>query len=255
MEKICQELAAEHKVLDEIVSALDDKEWETITPFDGWTVKDEISHLGCFDYTATLSAKDPKDFHSHLETLLGKLKTADDFFDESLKPGQEKTPEALLSWWRQQRENLLNTLVKLDPKQRLPWYGPDMSAKSFATARLMETWAHGQDIVDTFKLNRKPTNRLRHIAHIGVTTFKWSYLNRGIDVPVASVYVELKTDADDTWTWGDESSENSVSGPAEDFCLVVIRRRRINDTNLVVKGKVGQEWMKIAQAFAGPAAD
>ena len=43
-----------------------------------------------------------------------------------------------------------------------------MSLMSFGTARLMETWAHGQDIADALGVRRTPTDRLRHIAYIGV---------------------------------------------------------------------------------------
>ena len=42
-----------------------------------------------------------------------------------------------------------------------------MGAKSFLTARLMEAWAHGQDICDTVGVEREPTDRLRHIAQLG----------------------------------------------------------------------------------------
>jgi hypothetical protein len=51
--------------------------------------------------------------------------------------------------------------------------------------------------------------------------------------------------------WNDESS-NSVTGPLEDFCLVVTQRRHLDDTHLVLEGPIAHEWMAIAQAFAGP---
>jgi len=89
------------------------------------------------------------------------------------------------------RGTMLGALSTLDPKQRLPWYGPPMSARSFVTARLMETWAHGQDVADALEQERCATDRLRHVAHIGVTTFGWSYVNRGMTVPGVSVRVEL----------------------------------------------------------------
>jgi uncharacterized protein (TIGR03084 family) len=117
---------------------------------------------------------------------------------------------------------------------------------------MMETWAHGQDVADTLGIRRKPTDRLRHVAHIGVTTFGWSHVNRGLKVPEVAVRVELTGPSGDLWTWGPEDAKESVKGPAEDFCLVVVQRRHVDDTALQVKGDTARNWMHIAQAFAGP---
>ena len=52
------------------------------------------------------------------------------------------------------------------------------------------------------------------------------------------------------WEW-DEAGTDSVRGPALDFCLVVTQRRHRDDTALEVDGDAAQEWISIAQAFAG----
>ncbi|HMK65341.1 MAG TPA: maleylpyruvate isomerase family mycothiol-dependent enzyme, partial [Thermodesulfobacteriota bacterium] len=127
------------------------------------------------------------------------------------------------------------------------------SALSFATARLMETWAHGQDVFDALRLKRVNTDRIRHIAHLGVTTFGWSYRNRGLEVPQKSVRVELTAPSGELWTWGPEESSEKITGPADDFCLVVTQRRHLADTALEAKGNVAVDWMSKAQCFAGPA--
>ncbi len=64
-----------------------------------------------------------------------------------------------------------------------------MSVASSVTARLMETWAHGQDVLDALRLRRRPTDRLRHIAHLGVRTFGWSFRVHGLAVPEQPVRV------------------------------------------------------------------
>ena len=128
-----------------------------------------------------------------------------------------------------------------------------MSAISFATARLMETWAHGQDIVDALGIVRKPTDRLRHIAHMGASTFAWSYAVRQMEVPDTKVRVDLTGPSGDLWTWGPEEAKDRVKGPAEDFCLVVVQRRHFSDTNLIITGDTARQWISIAQAYAGPA--
>ncbi len=141
------------------------------------------------------------------------------------------------------------------PKDRIPWFGPDMSALSFATARLMETWSHGRDVADTVGAPWVPTDRLRHVAHIGVSTRGWSYVNRGLTPPDVPVRVELDGPGGDRWAWGPEEAEDRLTGSAEEFCLVVTQRRRPEETALVAVGQAAEEWLSLAQAFAGPPTD
>ena len=160
--------------------------------------------------------------------------------------------ELLVSFWRERFTALAKALSSLDARTRLPWYGPTMSARSFATARMMETWAHGQDIYDALGQRRHPSDRIRHIAHIGVTTFGWSFLNRKLPVPEPVPYIELESPSGEKWTWNDPSSEHYIRGTAEDFCMVVTQRRNVVDTKLHYAGDAAQRWLAIAQCFAGP---
>ncbi|PKN64706.1 MAG: TIGR03084 family protein [Deltaproteobacteria bacterium HGW-Deltaproteobacteria-10] len=249
MESLCRDLREEHKSLDQIVVTLTDREWDKATPFGKWSIRDEITHLAYFDATGLLSATGTAGFTQHVEEL---LKNFDHFENDYLRAGRSLSSSALLSRWRENREALLGALKSLDPKHRLLWYGPPMSARSFVTARIMETWAHGQDIADALGLERDVTDRLRHIAHIGVTTFGWSYANRGMNIPDSPVRVKLTSPGGDNWSWGPEDAANTVRGEALDFCLVVTQRRHVEDTELVTVGNVASEWMRLAQAFAGP---
>ena len=135
---------------------------------------------------------------------------------------------------------------------RIEWYGPSMGSKSFLTARLMEAWAHGQDVADAVGALRTPTDRLRHIAQLGVITRGWTYVNRGLEPPDGDVRVELVGPSGAAWAWGPEDAENSVSGTALDFCLVTSQRRNVSDTELVVEGHAARDWLSKAQLFAGP---
>ena len=130
-----------------------------------------------------------------------------------------------------------------------------MSAKSFVTARLMECWAHGTDVVDAVGGRRPPTRRLAHIARLGFITRGWSYINRGEPVPEGEVRVELDGPDGDRWVFGPEDAVASVDGDAEQFCLVVTQRRNLDDTALIVDGSLADDWLQKAQAFAGPATD
>jgi uncharacterized Actinobacterial protein TIGR03083 len=129
-----------------------------------------------------------------------------------------------------------------------------MSPASFISARLMETWAHGQDIADAVGSDRVPTGRLKHVAHLGVRARAFSYSAHGLSVPDEKVSVELVAPGGDVWRW-DMGSSDSVTGSALGFCLAVTQRRHIGDTDLVITGPRAEEWMSIAQAFAGPPGD
>lgn len=249
MKEICADLANEQKELDAIVAGLDEAGLGTMTPADGWTIKDQIWHLAYFDDRARLAATDPEAFKAYFQKWIQDL---NGYLKHLENAGKDLSGAETLEWWRKERRALLEAIAPLDRKTRLPWYGPDMSVMSSATARLMETWAHGQDIVDALGLTRQPTDRLRHVAHLGVRTFGWSFVNRQMEVPDAPVRVELTGPSGDLWTWGPEEADNIVKGSAEDFCLVVVQRRHLADTGLIVSGEVAKEWMLLSQAFAGP---
>ena len=140
-----------------------------------------------------------------------------------------------------------------DPRRRLPWFGPDMSVASSATARLMETWAHGQDIYDALGLTHPESPGLRGIVHLGVATFAFSHTVHGLPVPSDPVRVELRSPTGELWTWGPPDATNSVTGTATDFVLTVTQRRNWRETGLIADGAVASGWLNIAQAFAGAA--
>jgi len=248
MKEICSDLAKEYEELDSIVGALDESGWNIMTPAEGWNVKDQIRHIAYYDERARLAITEPAAFDQHLAEIAGD---PEGHLETLEKIGKELTGAELLSWWRQERRALLDALTALDRKDRLKWYGPPLSALSFVSARIMETWAHGQDIADALGIERVPSDRLRHIAHMGVATFGWSYINRQMKVPDSPVRVEITSPSGELWTWGSEKAQDIVRGPAEDFCLVVVQRRNLADTRLVIKGATARQWMSISQTYAG----
>ena len=249
MGPICADLEAEHAALDAVVAGLSEADWDAPTPAAGWAVRDQIGHLAFFDEQAHLAATDAGGFAAAVEAA-----TTDpaQYMTAAVDRGRSMSGAGVLDWWRTARSALLAVLVALDPKRRIPWYGPPMGAVSFATARLMETWAHGQDVVDALGAARPATDRLRHVCHIGVRALPFSFTVHGRPVPDAPVRVELTGPSGDRWEWGPDDAPDVVRGSALDFALAVTQRRHLADTGLTVQGPVATEWMSIAQAFAGP---
>ena len=244
MTALLDDLQAEQADLDALTTGVD---LDVATPAEAWTVGDTIAHLWFFDREATTALVDPDAFTAGLADVYGD---PDAFVTRATGEGRA-LGDGLPDVWRRTRADLLTALRAADPSTKVPWYGPPMSPASFATARLMEYWAHGQDVADAVGRQRKPTARLRHICHLGVRTRRFSYTIRGLTPPDADVHVRLTGSDGDTWTWGDPASPDRVEGTALDFCLVVTQRRVVGDTGLAVTGPTATEWMSIAQAFAG----
>ena len=242
------DLAAESQSVDGLLAGLDPAGWDRPTPAAGWAIRDQASHLAYFDDTAVMAATDPDRFRSEAAEVMA---SGTDFADVVAERLRAMPPADLLAWVRSARAGLLAAFAGLDPRARMPWYGPDMSVASSATARLMETWAHGQDIADALGTAREPTGRLRHIAHLGVSTRGFAFALRRRAVPGTPVRVELAAPGGGTWAWGPDGADDRVTGPAVDFCLVVTQRRNLADTALTVTGPAAAEWIAIAQAFAG----
>jgi uncharacterized protein (TIGR03084 family) len=246
--EVAAELEAETTALTAVLSRLPAAAWQQDTPAVGWTIRDQVTHLAFFDDATRAAVTDPAAFLAQRAELLA---LGDRFPDEVAATHRYLSGRACLDWFLRSRDALLAACRAADPATRLPWYGPDMSLASALTGRLMETWAHGQDIIDCLGERREPTARLRHIADLGVRTFAFSFRQRGLTAPGEPVRVELAGPDGRRWTWGLADAVNRVEGAAVDFCLVVTQRRNAADTSLRVTGTVAAEWMAIAQAFAG----
>jgi uncharacterized protein (TIGR03084 family) len=244
------DLDAESREVDALVVDLPPDRWAAPTPATGWTIAHQISHLAWTDDKAYLAVSEPESFIAQLEAAavdpLG-------FVDAGAVEGTRQEPAVLLARWRQGRKALADALAAVPAGVKVPWYGPPMSPASMVTARLMETWAHGQDMFDALSIRREPTTRLRHIAHLGVRTRGFAYLVHGLEVPSGEIRVELiPPDGGEPWTWGPADAAERIIGPALDFCLLVTQRRHRADLALTAVGENADAWLDIAQAFAGP---
>ena len=240
------DLESEQDSLDQVVADLDQATWRLATDSPGWTIADQISHLQFFDARASLAMNDPDAFAVDRRLIISSAPR-----DLSVELGRRVSGVELFQAWRLSRLALIDAAQKVDPTVRVPWYGPSMAVKSFLTARLMECWAHGEDIAQAVGVLRTPSARLKHVAHIGVGARAFSLMINQLPEDSRSIRVELTAPGGELWTWGDETSDQRVLGEALDFCLVVTQRRALSDSQLTVVGDSATTWMRIAQAFAG----
>jgi len=246
---ILADLAAETQLVDDVVADLPASEWARSTPAEGWTIAHQIAHLAWTDQKSLIATGPPEDFQAEIESI---LTIGEHYVDVGAEEGARKPPAELLAEWRLGRTALATALAAVPAGEKLPWYGPPMSPASMATARMMETWAHGQDIFDALGVVREPTVRLWHIARFGTRTRDFAFKLHSLAPPVDEFRVELTAPDGSTWAFGPEDAEQRLTGSALDFCLVVVQRRNPADTDLVATGEGVEEWLGIAQAFAGP---
>ncbi|MBR8743270.1 TIGR03084 family metal-binding protein [Nocardiopsis sp. MG754419] len=245
---LVEDLRAEQEDLVALLAGVDAADWARPTPAPGWTITDQVAHLAFFDRAALTALTDTAGF----ERLTSEaLADPGGFVEAASAPLTVLAPADLLAEWRRSSSALREALGRAPAGTRVPWFGPPMSVASKATARLMETWAHGQDVVDALGAAREPTDRLRHIVHLALRVRPYSYLARGLGAPETPVRVELTAPGGGLWRMGDDAAEDVVTGDALEFCLVLTRRRHVDDTDLGSRGTAAREWLRIGQTYAG----
>ena len=249
LDRLLADLAAEGDLLWNAVAGLDDDGWHAPSPATGWDVATCVAHLLWTDEVATAAATDRAAWDA---VVTAAVEDPDGFVDTAAHEVARLRPPALLARWGAARTALAEALRGLPAGTKLPWFGPPMSAASMATARFMETWAHARDVYDALGLDVAPTDRVRHVAHLGVRTRDFAFSVHGLEPPAGEFLVELVAPSGDTWRWGPPDAAQSVHGSAYDFCLLVTQRRHRDDTDLVATGADAERWLGIAQAFAGP---
>jgi uncharacterized protein (TIGR03084 family) len=249
------DLLAEAEALHGFLRTLDGADWSRETGFMSWTPWDVVAHLHFFDLVSLLSLAGREAFVGRRDELVARMAKGETSSQIARRELGALSPVELVARWHTTCRDMAEQLGASEPDRRLPWFGPDMGVRMFTTARLMETWAHGQEIYDLKRVERVPTDRIRHICVIGVKTFAWTFVNRGLEVPGPAPHVRLTAPSGAIWEWNEQSGSGRIEGAALDFCQVVTQVRNVADTALRVTGEVATRWMSIAQCFAGGPAD
>ena len=242
----------ESDALFAVLDTLDASDWARQTQFKHWTPNDIVAHLEMGNYAADLSLRGGDEFADFVRRLneMGAAATGRLGATHAWLGGLKNRD--LLIRWRDFYRAMAERFVVAEPKARVKWFGPDMSVLSSISARLMETWAHGQAVYDLFGKTRIDTDRIKNIAIIGINTFGWTFANRRIEPPGVRPSVRLVAPSGAIWEWPQSDCDDLIEGSAVEFCQVVAQTRNIADTSLKVAGKTATAWMAIAQCFAGP---
>lgn len=238
----------ECQVLDGALSGLGGADWQTVTQFKGWTINDVLVHLHFWNQMADLSQRDPDAFVARVGQVMPRIQA--EGFRATENALIDERGDELRAAWRDLFTRMAYDWVILNPKTRVKWVGPDMSVRSSMTARQMETWAHGHEVFDILGLTRPETDRIRNIVVLGANTFGWTFSVHGRPVPPAMPQLRLTAPSGAVWDFGDPGADR-IEGQAVEFAQVVTQTRNVADTHLSVRGPVAQEWMSIAQCFAG----
>lgn len=246
---VVDDLQAESDAVDALVARLPAERWTLATPAAGWTIAHQVGHLLWTDRVALMSITDEAAFG---ELVAAATATIDTFVDDAADDLAALSPTQLLADWRSTRHALHAALRTVPEGRKLLWFGPPMSAPSMATARLMETWAHGLDVADALGVQVPPSARLKSIAHLGVRTRDFAFTVHGLTPPAEPFRVDLTAPDGGLWSWGPEDAPQRVSGSALDFCQLVTQRRPRAELDVTADGPEARKWLEIAQAFAGP---
>lgn len=248
LDQVLDDLAVESARLETLLVDLPEAGWRTPTPAPGWDVATQIAHLAWTDEAAYAAATDKERWD---DLVLEALADPEHAVDRAALTGSIAAPAVLLERWHRARSRLAEALRNYPAEQRMPWYGPPMSPASMATARFMETWAHSLDVHAALGVEPEVTDRIRHVAHLGVRTRDWAFSVRGLEPPAEEFRIDLTAPSGDVWAWGPEAAPQTVTGTAYDFCLLVTQRINRADAALVATGPDADLWLGLAQAFAG----
>lgn len=249
---VIADLIAEGEDVEQMVAALSDEQWALPTPAEGWTVAHQIAHLAATFRMAGLAAADPDGFLS----LMSKL--GNDFnrnVANALAGYLSDPPPVLFRRWHDERVTAVRALAAVPEDRMVPWLVNPLPPPILASAGMMELFAHGQDIADALGVSRPATARLRHLVAFAARTWSFGYLSRGLEVPDVEFRFELTGPDGEVWAHGQTDAAERISGPAQDFCLLVTRRRHHADLAITATGPEATRWLDLAQAYRGPAGE
>lgn len=237
----------EFSALYSLIGTLESADWDRPTPSVPWTIRHQVGHLLWTEEALRLAWLNDGRFEDLKSAVTRDMHSAVD--DAAFEVGGMPLNK-LLDQWQSCHHELGDLLAGADLDQRVSWFGPPMRLASALSARVMEIFAHGQDIRDALGLPPEPTLRLWHVADLTYRARKFNFHNHGLEVPTTPVRLEL-AHRGQQWRWGPETSADLVAADALNFALLACQRRNAADLSVETQGDGAKKWLSIVQAFAG----
>ncbi|MFD0904517.1 TIGR03084 family metal-binding protein [Actinomadura sediminis] len=252
LKTVIADLTAEREQIDRLVAGMDDARWRLPTPAPGWTIADQVAHLAFIYRLAGTAASDAAAFQALVERAKGDFNGA---VSAALREYPRDAPRDLLERWRAESAAGIAALAAVPEDGTVPWLVNPLPPAILGCAGIMETFAHGQDIADALGVRLERTDRLVHLVGFAILTRDFGYQARDLTPPDEEFRFEITAPSGELWAFGPEDAANRVSGSAEDFCLLVTRRRHRGDLDVTAAGAEADRWLDIAQAYRGPAGE
>lgn len=251
-ESVIEDLQAESLQIDSLVADIEPDRWDTATPAPGWTVAHQVAHLTFVFGIAGLAVEDPDTFTAMTSTV-GERGGLDAVVNADAEQRIAAGPAGLLEQWQEVRDKTVAAFRVARPDRPVPWLVNPLPPAVLASAGMMELFAHGQDIADALPRPLLRGRALRHLVTFGVRTWDFGYEARGIEPPAEEFHFSVTGPDGELWEFGDPDATQRIRAGAEDFCLLVTRRRHPEDLAVTATGGSAQQWLHIAQAYRGPA--
>ncbi len=240
------DLAAEQDALVAVLEQLEPDDWFRPTPAWSWDVRDTVSHLAdtdelavdtCIDGPRALAKVAARCASSEDLTLLGV-------------PARPAAPRS--------------------GSARVVDRGAARGARDAARSRSPDARAVGAGDASAFVRDRPPdgdvgafarrargprhdpvdTDRLRHVAWIGVRALPYAASVAGVAPPEGPLRVELTLPSGAEWTFGAVDAPDRITGPASEFCRVFVQRIEVEAApNVVAEGPGAQLAMRVARSY------
>lgn len=254
MREILSDLVAEQQALDQFLQRINERQWKLPTSAPGWSIKDTVSHLA---YTERFAAQVLAEGSSVVKKA--KVDDVDAWTALGITEGREMRYQQVIEWWRNSRADVVDALSRMEGTDRVPWIAGDMSARAFATLRLMETWAHGLDIKDAMEglltydeEEEDPTadtSRIRHVAWLAHRMLPYAFAEAGEDFPDSGIRLELMGPRYARWVYGPEDAADVIKGIASEWCRIAVQRMDHGTTSLKTEGDKAETAIKIVRTY------
>jgi len=251
MRPIGPDLATEQQELSDLLANRAESDWALATRCEGWTVADVVLHLAQTNEAAIASITG-RGLTDAMASFAGPTAsgTVDDRVEAMVTAERGASPPEIRRRWQSGVDALERAVAEADPRARVPWVAGELTVRTLATTRLAETWIHAGDVANAVGVQRRPTERLWHVARLAWRTLPYAFARAGREL-TGPVAMDLRSPSGEAWVLEPEAPAATViRGKGEELCLVAARRLAPDATGLVGEGPDGETVLELVRTYA-----